>query len=544
MVNTQQQTDSAGAGSNGEIEQFDAIVIGAGVTGLYALYRLRQLGFSARAIDEASGVGGTWYWNRYPGCRFDSESYSYGYSFSEELLQEWDWKEHYSGQPENERYLNYVADKFDLRRDIQFNTRIKSAKFDATENRWLVEGTDGSKVKGQFLLTAVGILSAGYTPDFEGINDFKGAWTHTGRWPKEGMDLKGKRVGVVGTGATAIQLIPMIAPEVSHLTVFQRTANYTAPLRNGPIDADTMQEIKGNYEEIFEACNETAGSFMHKFDQRSAMSVSPEERLEQHEKLWEKPGFGKWLSNFRDVMVPGEANEDYSEFVRGKIREQVNDPVVAEMLVPNDHTFGSKRVPCETGYYEAFNRDNVSLIDVRKAPIERITENGVKTTDAEYELDVIIYATGYDAVTGALLNIDIYGEDGKTLREKFTEGPRTYMGISSVGYPNLFTVNAASVGNFVRAAEPLMDWVTDCMVYVRDNGYTSIVPTQEAEDAWVKHVNEDGKKILRTQHPAWFNGGNIPGKARALLTAPDTAPVMRAKRLDVAAKGYEGFTLK
>ncbi|MDE0824606.1 MAG: NAD(P)/FAD-dependent oxidoreductase [Dehalococcoidia bacterium] len=544
MVNTQQQTDSAGAGSNGEIEQFDAIVIGAGVTGLYALYRLRQLGFSARAIDEASGVGGTWYWNRYPGCRFDSESYSYGYSFSEELLQEWDWKEHYSGQPENERYLNYVADKFDLRRDIQFNTRIKSAKFDATENRWLVEGTDGSKVKGQFLLTAVGILSAGYTPDFEGINDFKGAWTHTGRWPKEGMDLKGKRVGVVGTGATAIQLIPMIAPEVSHLTVFQRTANYTAPLRNGPIDADTMQEIKGNYEEIFEACNETAGSFMHKFDQRSAMSVSPEERLEQHEKLWKKPGFGKWLSNFRDVMVPGEANEDYSEFVRGKIREQVNDPVVAEMLVPNDHTFGSKRVPCETGYYEAFNRDNVSLIDVRKAPIERITENGVKTTDAEYELDVIIYATGYDAVTGALLNIDIYGEDGKTLREKFTEGPRTYMGISSVGYPNLFTVNAASVGNFVRAAEPLMDWVTDCMVYVRDNGYTSIVPTQEAEDAWVKHVNEDGKKILRTQHPAWFNGGNIPGKARALLTAPDTAPVMRAKRLDVAAKGYEGFTLK
>ena len=544
MVNTQQQTESSGAESNDEIKQFDAIVIGAGVTGLYALYRLRQLGFSALAIDEASGVGGTWYWNRYPGCRFDSESYSYGYSFSEELLQEWDWKEHYSGQPENERYLNYVADKFDLRRDIQFNTRIKSAKYDATENRWLVEGADGSKVKGQFLITAVGLLSAGYIPDFEGINSFKGAWTHTGRWPKEGMDLKGKRVGVIGTGATAVQLIPMIAPEVSHLTVFQRTANYCAPLRNGPIDADTMQEIKGNYEEIFRICNETAGSFMHEFDQRSAMSVSPEERQEQYERLWEKSGFGKWLANFRDVMLPGEANEDYAAFVRNKIRERVHDPVVAEMLVPNDHTFGAKRVPCETGYYDAYNRDNVSLIDVRKAPIECITPNGVKTADAEYELDVIIYATGYDAVTGALLNIDIYGEDGKTLREKFTEGPRTYMGISSVGYPNLFTVNAASVGNFVRAAEPLMDWVTDCMAYVRDNGYTSIAPTQEAEDAWVKHVNEDGEKILRTKHPAWFNGGNIPGKARALLTAPDTAPVMRAKRLDVAAKGYEGYTLK
>ena len=544
MVNTQNQADSAGTGSNDEIKQYDAIVIGAGVTGLYALYRLRQLGFTAKAVDEASGVGGTWYWNRYPGCRFDSESYSYGYSFSEELLQEWDWKEHYAPQPETERYLNYVADKFDLRRDIQFNTRIKSATYNETENRWLVEGTDGSKLKGQFLITAVGILSAGYVPDFEGINDFRGAWTHTSRWPKEGMDLKGKRVGVIGTGATAVQLIPMIAPEVSNLTVFQRTANYCAPLRNGPIDEETMKEIKTRYPEIFRICNETAGSFMHEFDQRSAMSVSPEERLEQYEKLWDKPGFGKWLANFRDVMLPGPANEDYAEFVRNKIRERVHDPVVAEMLVPKDHTFGAKRVPCETGYYDTYNRSNVSLIDVRKAPIEKITTNGVKTADAEYDLDVIIYATGYDAVTGALLNINIYGEDGILLKDKFVDGPRTYMGVSSVGYPNLFTVNAASVGNFPRAAEPLMDWVTDCMAYVRDNGYTRISPTLEAEDAWVKHVNEDGENILRTKTTSWFVGANIPGKARALLTAPDTAPVMRAKRLEVAAKGYEGFELK
>ena len=544
MVNTQNQADSAGTGSNDEIKQYDAIVIGAGVTGLYALYRLRQLGFTAKAVDEASGVGGTWYWNRYPGCRFDSESYSYGYSFSEELLQEWDWKEHYAPQPETERYLNYVADKFDLRRDIQFNTRIKSATYNETENRWLVEGTDGSKLKGQFLITAVGILSAGYVPDFEGINDFRGAWTHTSRWPKEGMDLKGKRVGVIGTGATAVQLIPMIAPEVSHLTVFQRTANYCAPLRNGPIDEETMKEIKTKYPEIFRICNETAGSFMHEFDQRSAMSVSPEERLEQYEKLWDKPGFGKWLANFRDVMLPGPANEDYAEFVRNKIRERVHDPVVAEMLVPKDHTFGAKRVPCETGYYDTYNRSNVSLIDVRKAPIEKITTNGVKTADAEYDLDVIIYATGYDAVTGALLNINIYGEDGILLKDKFVDGPRTYMGVSSVGYPNLFTVNAASVGNFPRAAEPLMDWVTDCMAYVRDNGYTRISPTLEAEDAWVKHVNEDGENILRTKTTSWFVGANIPGKARALLTAPDTAPVMRAKRLEVAANGYEGFELK
>ena len=544
MADSVQETQASASGKTGDVEQFDVVVIGAGVTGLYALYRMRELGLSIQVIDEATGVGGTWYWARYPGCRFDSESYSYGYSFSEELLQEWDWQEHYAGQPETERYLNYVADKFDLRKDIRFGTRVKSATYLEDENLWEVVGTDGYKVRGQFLVTAVGLLSAGYIPDFEGINDFKGPWCHTGRWPKEGMDLKGKKVGVIGTGATAVQLIPMIAPEVEHLTVFQRTANFCAPLRNGPIDEGTQKEIKANYPEIFRICNETAGSFMHKFDDRSAMSVTPEERLEQYERLWEKPGFAKWLANFRDVMLPGEANEDYAEFVRNKIRERVHDPEVAELLVPKDHTFGAKRVPCETNYFDAYNRDNVLLVDVRTNPIERITPNGVKTTTAEYDLDVIIYATGYDAVTGALLNIDIYGEDGILLKDKFVDGPRTYMGISSVGYPNLFTVNAASVGNFVRAAEPLMDWVAECITHIRDNGYSRISPTFEAEDAWVKHVNEDGENILRTKTTSWFVGANIPGKARALLTSPDTAPAMRAKRAEVAANGYEGFVLE
>jgi len=524
--------------------ELDVVIVGAGVSGLYALYHLRGLGYRVRVYEQGGDVGGTWYWNRYPGCRCDSESYSYGYSFSEELLQEWDWKEHYSSQPETERYLNYVADKFDLRRDIQFNTRIASATYDENENFWRVETKDGQLINGQFLITAVGLLSAGYIPDFKGINSFKGAWCHTGRWPKEGMDLAGKRVGVIGTGATAVQLIPMIAPEVAHLTVFQRTANYCAPLRNGPIDDETQLEIKTSYPEIFRACNETAGSFMHEFDPRSAMDVSPEERLEQYERLWQKSGFAKWLSNFRDVMLPGEANEDYAEFVRNKIRERVHDPVVAEMLVPKDHTFGSKRVPCETEYYDAYNRDNVLLVDVRKAPIECITPSGVKTADAEYDLDIIIYATGYDAVTGALLAIDIYGEGGEKLKDKYVNGPRTYMGISSVGYPNLFTVNSASVGNFVRAAEPLIDWVSECISYVRNNGYTRIAPTAEAENAWVDHVNEDGENTLRTKAANWFVGANIPGKARALLTAPDTAPVMRAKRAEVAANGYEGFVLK
>ena len=544
MVNPVQQSPTSGADPNGEVEQFDAIIIGAGVTGLYSLYRLRSLGLSVQAFEEGSGVGGTWFWNRYPGCRFDSESYTYGYSFSEELLQEWDWKERYSGQPENERYLNYVADKFDLRRHIRLNSRVVSAVFDESDNRWQVQMEDGHRARGRFLITSVGILSAGYIPDFKGIDSFKGVWCHTGRWPKEGMDLAGKRVGVIGTGATGVQLITEIAKEVGHLTVFQRTANYCAPLRNGPIDADEQREIKTNYPAIFKKCMETPGSFMHQFDTRSAMEVSPEERLDQYERLWMEPGFKKWLANFYDVMMPGEANEDYAKFVRNKIRERVNDPVVAEMLVPKDHMFGSKRLPCESGYYEVYNQDNVLLVDVREAPIECITPKGVKTRDAEYELDVIIFATGFDAVTGSLKRMEIRGEGGQTLTDKFAGGPRTYMGISSAGFPNLFTINAASVGNFVRAAEPLVDWVSEAICHVRDNGFTRISPTPQAEDEWVEHVAEGGAKILRTQANSWFVGANIPGKARVLLTAPDTAPVMRAKRAEVAANGYEGFLIE
>jgi cation diffusion facilitator CzcD-associated flavoprotein CzcO len=539
MTSTQQQTQSAE-----EVEQYDVIVIGAGVTGLYALYRLRQLGLSARSFEEGSGVGGTWFWNRYPGCRFDSESYTYGYSFSEELLQEWDWKEHYSGQPENERYLNFVADKFDLRRDIRLNSRVMSAVFDEDENLWEVTIEDGHRAKGQFLVTSVGILSAGYVPDFEGKDSFKGISCHTGRWPKEGVDLAGKRVGVIGTGASGVQLITEIAKEVSHLTVFQRTANFCAPLRNSPIDDETQSQIKENYPAIFEKCMETPGSFMHEFDKRSAMSVSAEERLEKYESLWQESGFKKWLSNFYDVMLPGEANEDYAEFFRNKIRERVNDPLVAEMLVPKGHMFGSKRLPCESGYYEVYNQDNVLLVDVREAPIERITPTGIKTKDAEYDLDVIVFATGFDAVTGSLSRLDIRGEGGQTLKDKFANGPRTFMGVQSAGFPNLFTINQASVGNFVRAAEPLVDWITEAMGFVRDNNFQRISATPEAEEAWTQHVAEAGAKILRSQADSWYVGANIPGKARGLLTAPDTAPVMRAKRNEVAAKGYEGFLLQ
>ena len=538
-----QQSPAAGVSQNGNVEEHDVLIIGAGVTGLYSLYRFRNLGFSVRSFEDASGIGGTWYWNRYPGARFDSESYTYGYSFSEELLQEWDWKELYSGQPENERYLNYVADKFDLRRHIRFNSRVVSCVYDEEATRWELTMEDGHRARGQFLITAVGLLSAHYVPDFEGIHDFKGPWCHTGRWPKEGMDLAGKRVGVVGTGATAVQLITEIAREVGHLTVFQRTANYCAPLRNRLIEDDEQQIIKANFPEIFRKCMETPGSFMHEFDKRSAFDVSEEERVEYYEKLWREPGFAKWLSNFYDVMMPGPANEDYAEFFRNKIRERVKDPVVAEMLVPKDHMFGSKRLPCESGYYEVYNQDNVLLVDVKNAPIQRITSNGIQTAEAHYDLDVIIYATGYDAVTGSLNRMSIQGQGGLTLQEKFAAGPRTFMGIQSVGFPNLFTVNAASVGNFVRAAEPLVEWISECVAYVRDNGYHCIQPTKQAEEDWTQHMIDGGENILRTQADNWFVGANIPGKARFLLTAPDTAPVMRAKRAEVASGGYTGFNL-
>ena len=445
---------AAGINQTGDVQRFDAIIIGAGITGLYQLYRLRQLGLSVRVFEDAGGVGGTWYWNRYPGARFDSESYTYGYSFSEELLQEWDWKEHYSAQPENERYLNYVADKFDLRRDIQLNARVSTAVYDESSRRWQVRTENGLRAEAQFLIAAVGILSARYVPDFEGLGSFKGQWCHTGNWPKEGMDLAAKRVGVVGTGATAVQLIPEIAKEVAHLTVFQRTANYCAPLRNSPIDPEWQREIKASYREIFRRCRESSGGFIHEFDPRSALEVSPEERLAQYEKLWAEPGFKKWLANFHDIMLPGEANEDYAEFIRNKIRERVHDPVVAEKLVPKDHPFGAKRLPCETGYYEVYNQDNVFLVDVREAPIERITSKGIKTSAAEYELDVIIFATGYDAITGSLTRIDIYGEGGQTLKDKFAQGPRTYISVQSAGFPTSSSSTEAGPATSHEARSP------------------------------------------------------------------------------------------
>jgi cation diffusion facilitator CzcD-associated flavoprotein CzcO len=542
MGNALQQTTATGTEP---IEHFDAIVIGAGVSGLYQLYRLRQLGLSVRCYEDGGGVGGTWYWNRYPGCRFDSESETYGYSFSEELLQEWDWKEHYSGQPENERYLNYVADKFDLRRAIQFNSRVSSAVYDEHANRWEIQLESGQRARAQFLIAAVGILSAHYVPDIAGIESFRGESYHTGRWPQEPVDFSGKRVGVIGTGATAVQLIPIVAKEAGHLTVFQRTANYCAPLRNSLVDPETQRQWKATYPEIHKRCRETPAGFMYDFDPRKALEVPKEERLALYEKLWAQPGFSKWLANFHDIMTNREANEDFAEFVRNKIRQRVKDPVVAEKLVPKDHPFGSKRIPLETEYYEAYNRDNVLLVDLKETPIECITPKGIKTSDKEYELDMIIYATGFDAVTGALTRIDIHGEGGQTLKDKWAaEGLRTYLGLQTAGFPNLFIAVSSAFCNYPVCAEMLVEWITECIRYMREKGFTRIAPTLQAEDAWVEHTNELAAATLLSGTNSWFWGANIPGKKRTFLLYANTTPAYRQKCAEVAAKGYEGFLLQ
>jgi cation diffusion facilitator CzcD-associated flavoprotein CzcO len=489
-------------------------------------------------------VGGTWYWNRYPGCRFDSESETYGYTFSKELQQEWDWKEHYSGQPENERYLNFMADKFDLKKDIQFNSHVTSAVYDGRTNRWDIQLENGQRFRTQFLVAAVGILSARYLPPFEGMDSFKGISYHTSRWPKEKSDFTGKRVAVIGTGATAVQLIPIVAKECGHLTVFQRTPNYCAPLRNSLVSDETQQRWKATYDEIHKQCLESPAGFPYDFDRRKAMEVPKEERLKLYEELWALPGFKKWLGNFRDIMTDRQANEDFAEFVRNKIRARVKDPAVAEKLVPKDHPFGSKRIPLETEYYEAYNRDNVLLVDVRETPIERITPKGIKTSDKEYEFDVIIYATGFDAITGALTRIDIRGENGQALKDKWAGGPRTYLGLQTAGFPNFFIATNTAFCNYMICAETVVDWISDCIRYVRDKDYSRIAPSPEAEEKWVAHVNEVGSQTLLSGTKSWFVGDNIPGKAHAILLYANTAPAFRAKVAEVAGKGYEGFLLQ
>ena len=532
-------------------ETYDALVIGAGISGMYQLHRLRGLGLRTRVLEAGDGVGGTWYWNRYPGARFDSESWTYGYSFSDEILREWEWSEHFAPQPETLRYCNFVADKLDLRRDIEFGWRVAAAHYDEATEEWAVESADGRRARARLLITAIGPLSAPTMPTIEGVERFRGEAYHTGRWPHEPVSFANKRVAVIGTGATAVQAITEIAKTVGHLTVFQRTPNWCAPLHNSPIDAATQARIKATYPQIFAICRESFGCFIHQADPRNALEVSPEEREAFYEKLYREPGFGIWMGNFRDILIDRDANATITEFMRRKIRARVKDPAVAEKLIPTNHGFGTRRVPLESGYYEVYNQPNVRLVDVRETPIQRITPAGVQTTAEEHAVDMIIYATGFDAVTGAFDRIDIRGRGGRRLREKWAEGPRTFLGLQIEGFPNLFTLvgphNAATFCNIPRCIEQNVEWVTALIAHMRERGHREVEPTAEAEREWTQHVLDTGRRMLFTQVDSWMMGinSNVAGKdRRTFIVYAGGAPRYREKCDEVAAKGYAGFTFR
>lgn len=529
------------------MEEFDAIVIGAGFAGLYQLYRLRQLGFTAQGFEAGGNVGGTWYWNRYPGARCDVESMDYSYSFSEELEQEWEWSERYPAQPEILRYLDQVADRFDLRPLIRFDTRVTSVVHDDRTHRWTVATDRGDTVSARFVIAATGCLSAWQVPDFEGLESFRGATYHTGNWPKEGVDFTGLRVGVIGTGSSGIQAIPRIAEQAAGLHVFQRTPNYSVPARNHPLTTDYQQSRKATYREYRARAKYSGGGHSAIPPTRSALEVSDEERWGEYERRWQIGGAPLMQMVYQDIMTSEEANRTIAEFVRAKIREIVQDPEVAEKLTPVDYPFGAKRLCVDIGYFETYNRDNVHLVDVRHSPIETITPRGIATGGREYELDAIVFATGYDAMTGPLLNLGIRGRDGRRLDEVWSQGPRAYLGIQVAGFPNLFTVTGPGspsvLSNMVVSIEQHVDWVSDCLSYLREHGIETIEPTVEAQDAWVEHVNTAAEATLHPRAKSWYLGDNIPGKPRVFMPYVGGVGAYREKCDEVVGRGYEGFVL-
>ena len=530
------------------IEAYDAIIVGAGISGLYQLYRLRELGLRVLVLEAGTGVGGTWYWNRYPGARFDSESYSYAYSFSKELLAEWDWTEHFSPQPETLRYLNHVADRFGLRRDIRFRSRVGTAHFREETRNWDLTLEDGSRFRSRFLITAIGVLSAPVMPRIAGVESFKGQSFHTARWPHEPVSFEGKRVAVVGTGATGVQTIPEVAKTAGHLTVFQRTPNWCTPLHNRKIDSAQMAAIRAGYPEMFKRCQETFACFVHTPDPRGTFEVTPEEREAFFEHLYASPGFGIWQGNFKDILTNRDANTAISDFVARKIRQRVKDPSVAEKLIPKNHGFGTRRVPMETHYYEVYNQPNVRLVDLRETPIERITEKGIKTSGAEYEFDIIIYATGFDAITGAFDRIDIKGANGLRLKDKWAGGPRTYLGVMVEDFPNMMMLMGphTALGNIPRSIEYNVEWVTGLVRHARDHGLTRIAATPAGVASWTDHVRSVGAGLLSNEVDSWMTGinTNIDGKnTRIIARYSGSAPAYRARCDAVAAEGYRELAL-
>jgi cation diffusion facilitator CzcD-associated flavoprotein CzcO len=533
---------------NTAVERHQAIIVGAGVCGIYMMHQLLDLGIEGIVLERGTDLGGTWYWNRYPGARFDSESYSYGYSFDPDILEEWDWSEHFSPQPETLRYLNYVADKWDVRQYMRFNSSVVSAQFNDDSDTWMIELEDGRRYECAYFLSAIGMLSAPTMPTIEGVERFQGQSFHTYYWPKEKVDLAGKRVAVVGTGATGVQVIGAIAEQVGQLTVYQRRPNWCAPLHNAPIDKKEMARIRATYPEIFAKMMETPGSFLHGPDRRDFNAVSEEERLAFWEELYASPGFGVWLGNFRDVLMDPAANAQYSEFIADKIRARVDDPVVAEKLIPKDHGFGTRRVPMETRYYEAYNLEHVTLVDINDTPIECVTEKGIQTSDQEREFDVIIYATGFDAITGSFDRIDIRGSQGQKLREKWANGPLTYLGLQVAGFPNLITLagpQGASVSsNLPPGIEFAVQWTTGLLAFMQRHGYRRVQADPDCEQEWVEEVKSGYEGSLLGGTRSWFTGynSNIEGRdnTRYLIYLLG-APKYREKMHAIADDGYTGF---
>ena len=529
-------------------EKFDAIVVGGGLGGLYALHRLRRLGLKAKAFEAGSGVGGTWFWNRYPGARCDVESLEYSYAFDNDLQQEWHWPERYGNQSEILLYINHVADRFDLRKDVQLNTRVVAADFDPGRNIWTVRTDKGDVATAPFCIMATGNLSTPRVPNFKGIENFKGKWYHTGLWPHDGVDFTGLRVGAIGTGSSGVQMIPIIAAQAKHLHVFQRTANFSLPARNGPMDLEIEAQHKSEYIDRRAAAYETPfGIAGFPPPTQSALEATPEEREVQYEAKWAEGGSISFLYSYNDILVNKTSNDTASEFVRNKIRGIVKDQAVAELLAPNDHPIGTKRLCLDTNYYETYNRDNVTLVNARATPIEELTETGLRTTAEKYEFDAIVFATGFDAMTGALKEIDIRVGNGPSLAEKWDGGPTTYLGLMVAGFPNMFTITGPGSPSvktqMIVAIEQHMDWIADCLDTMRRSGMTRIEPTPDAERDWVRHVNDVADGTLYPLANSWYVGANIPGKPRVFMPYVGGFANYKKRCDAVAANGYEGFSM-
>ena len=527
--------------------EYDAIVVGVGFSGIYELYRLREQGLSVHALESGDGVGGTWHWNCYPGARVDSPCMQYSLSFSAELEQEWHWPEEYSAQPDLQRYFDHVADRFDLRKDISFNTTVIGATYDADDNRWTLETDRGVTYSAKYLVTAVGCLSATNIPAFKGLDSFRGDWYHTSRYPQNKPDLRGKRVGVIGTGSTGIQVITAIAPEVEQLYVFQRTANFSMPAQNKPMDPEFEKAWKARYPEHRQAARVSGFGAIYDALDKSALAVSEEEREQIYEAAWLKGGFNIALA-FNDLTTNEEANETAAEFVRKKIRGIVKDPATAELLIPRGYPIFTKRPCFDTGYYEQYNRENVTLVDIRTNPIEEITPTGLRTTAEEYGLDVIIFATGFDALTGPLHRMNIVGKDGVKLQDKWQAGPRTYLGLATAGFPNLFMITGPGspsvLSNMTTSIEQHGDWIADAIDYMEKRGLKAMEAERDAEDRWVEHVNEVANMTLHYKANSWYLGANIPGKPRVFIPYAGGVGPYREICDGVAEKGYEGFTFQ